>query len=130
MATFRKRNDKWQAQIPRTGCATITKTFTFKSDADAWVRQINADLDRQSIPADKQQLAKVTLTELLKRYMAEITPRKREAVNECCKLKKLIRSEISNLKLIQNNSTNYWKLQEDQKTYRNKIAYCNTTSCP
>jgi len=39
MATLRKRGDKWQAQIRREGCLSLSKTFAFREDAQRWARQ-------------------------------------------------------------------------------------------
>lgn len=101
MATFRKRNGIWQVQIRRSGLSAISKSFILKSDAEAWARSMEIDLDRQSIPADKQLLTRFSLIDLLNRYLTEITPHKREPVKERYIVEAFKRSEIGSLKLIQ-----------------------------
>jgi hypothetical protein len=38
MATFRKRNSLWQAQVRSRKYGSISKSFHLKSDAQAWAR--------------------------------------------------------------------------------------------
>lgn len=80
MATIRKRNGKWQAQVRRKGFAATSKTFHLKSDALEWVRYIEQKADRRSLPYDPKRLDAITLKALLERYMAEVIPRKRGEV--------------------------------------------------
>lgn len=98
MATFRKRNGKWQVQIRRTGYAPISKSFLVKSDADIWARHMEADLDRQVIPLDKRPLVQVTLADLLKKYRSEITPNKRGAYTESYRIEKFLQADMVKLK--------------------------------
>ena len=39
MATYRKRNNKWQVRIQRRNNPPISKTFVYKEDAKVWARQ-------------------------------------------------------------------------------------------
>ena len=48
MATFRKRQDKWQVQVRRSGFPNLSKTFFKKSDAHSWARQKEASADIQN----------------------------------------------------------------------------------
>ena len=75
MATIRKRvgrdgTVRWQAQVRRTGCRPLVKTFGRKTDADVWVRETERALDMgdlsEAIPAN--QLA---LSQLLDQYLEE-----------------------------------------------------------
>ncbi len=45
MATFRKRNDKWQARVQRSGQSSIAKSFNTKADAIKWARNVESQLD-------------------------------------------------------------------------------------
>lgn len=45
MANIRKRGDKWQVKIQRTGLPGLYQTFAKKSDAAVWARQIEASID-------------------------------------------------------------------------------------
>ncbi|WP_256676830.1 DNA recombinase [Pseudomonas sp. H3(2019)] len=47
MATIRNRGEyQWEAQIRRKGYPAQRKTFETKSDAQAWVRMIESEIDR------------------------------------------------------------------------------------
>ncbi len=49
MATIRKRNGKWQAQVRIKGHAARTKSFTAKRDAERWARQTEAELEAPAL---------------------------------------------------------------------------------
>ena len=38
MASFRQRNNKWQARINRDGYPDQVKTFDLRADAERWAR--------------------------------------------------------------------------------------------
>ena len=46
MASFRQRNNKWQARISRDGHPDQVKTFEAKADADRWARSVESDMDK------------------------------------------------------------------------------------
>ena len=46
MATFRKRSGAWQVRLQRKGFPEVTKTFTTRSEATAWARVIESEMDR------------------------------------------------------------------------------------
>jgi hypothetical protein len=50
MATFSKRNGKYQVQIRRKGFPAACRTFHLKSDAEEWARymETKADIDFES----------------------------------------------------------------------------------
>jgi hypothetical protein len=45
MATVRKRNGKWQAQVRRIGHPSRARSFTTKPEARRWIRDVEAELD-------------------------------------------------------------------------------------
>jgi integrase len=77
MPNIRKRGDKWQVQFRRRGVSPITRSFIHKKDAETWARQIGVQADRQDLPADPKQLIRLTLGDLVKRYLKSESPRKR-----------------------------------------------------
>lgn len=99
MATFRKRNDKWQVQIRRLGHPPISRSFLKKADADTWARHIEGQLDRSDLPIDPKQLRTTTLGDLLKRYRDSVTTRKRGADVERIRIEKILRHEIAQYSL-------------------------------
>jgi len=97
MASIHKRNGKFQAQVRRSGIQSITKTFQTKSDAQAWARQIEASLDRGDL--DQVKIRQYTLGDLIQRYAAEITPRKKQAPQEKYRLRWLLDHSIAKVRL-------------------------------
>jgi hypothetical protein len=94
MATLRKRNDQYQVQVRRKGYPPITRTFLQKSDALAWARQTEAQLDKTGLPVDTNEIRKLTLGNLVERYLAEVTPGKRCAANEAPVLRAFLRQSL------------------------------------
>lgn len=81
MATFEQRNSGyWQAKIRRRG-HIASKTFRTKTEADAWARQVEAEIDR-GIWHNNREAEATSLKEALKRYKREVTPTKRGAATE------------------------------------------------
>lgn len=79
MATFRKRNGKWQVQVRRAGQPPISKTFLTKADGNQWAREKETEADRLELSINSEALRNTTLKELVERYVKEITPQKRSA---------------------------------------------------
>lgn len=50
-----------------------------------WARQVEVKFDRGGLPVDNRAPQTHTLADLLKRYAAEVVPRKRIADREACK---------------------------------------------
>jgi integrase len=94
MANIRKRNGKWQAQVRRLGHQMVAKTFMHRRDAETWARQTEADFDRESLPIDPRKLRSLTFGELLERYAAEVTPRKRGAYAEMSRIRLLRKAPL------------------------------------
>jgi integrase len=74
MATYRKRNDKWQARVQRSGQSPIAKSFNTKVDAIKWARNVESQLDLGTF-APKQTMPR--LMPMVERYIEEVTPTKK-----------------------------------------------------
>ena len=82
MASIRKRGSKWQAQIRRLGLAPINRTFTAKDDAVRWAREQDRAIDRgESLPSAPRDLRQTSLSEIIDRYVQEVSTRKRGSVD-------------------------------------------------
>ncbi|MCJ2054469.1 integrase [Methylobacterium sp. J-070] len=99
MATLRKRNDKWQAQVRRVGTPPISRTFTLKADAQAWARQMELQAERGDLPAKVTSIPPVTLGAIVARYRDEVTPRKRSGKNEAIVLTAFLRHQLATVQL-------------------------------
>ena len=102
MATFRKRNKKWQAIVRHKDIGTTTRSFISKTNALRWVREQEERLETGVY--GRLEPSRVTLGDLLKRYSQEITPAKRGVETEQRRLQRLIRDSLSLLTVDQLNS--------------------------
>ena len=75
MATIRKRNGRWQAQIRKSGTRAISRTFTLRQDALFWAREQERVLELQTDVFQKKTLLKKTLADLLHDYEVEVGQR-------------------------------------------------------
>lgn len=101
MASLRKRNDKWQAQLRRVGHQPRSKSFLNRADAQRWIRQTELELDRLALAYDPKALERLTVSDLLTRYLAEVTPRKRGAASEAKRIDVFLREKWTGLSLAQ-----------------------------
>ena len=98
MATIRRRKSRWQVQIRRQG-HQLSRTFRLRADAEMWARQLEAELDRSGLPSNSRSLRAHTLADLLRRYEAEVVPRKRSADCEVYMLRIILRHPIAQVSL-------------------------------
>ncbi|WP_205204143.1 integrase [Azonexus hydrophilus] len=74
MATITKRGEySWRVQVRRKGQPPMFKTFNYKSDAEKWARQMEAELDR-GLYLPRREAEKTTFEELAERFKAEFAP--------------------------------------------------------
>jgi len=99
VATLRKRNDKWQAIVRRTGHRARAKSFQKRADAQRWIRQTEQELDRAGLAYDPHILERLTVADLLRRYLAEITPNKRGKASEAKRIEVFMREKWAALSL-------------------------------
>ena len=71
MASLRKRNNRWEVRVRRTGQPTQTKTFTLKSDAQQWAREAEIALEKGEL-LQKPKACPITLEGAAKRYLEEV----------------------------------------------------------
>lgn len=99
MASIRRRNDKWQAQVRRNGHPPRTKSFLSRVDALRWVRQTEQDLDRSALAGDLSSLERTTVADLLRRYVRDVTPGKRGHASEAKRIEVFLRCSWADLTL-------------------------------
>ena len=99
MATYRRRNGKWQAIVRHKDIGTRAKSFHTKQAAIKWAVGEEQKLTKGVIGVLKP--SDVTLGQLLQRYVAEVLPAKRGALTEGQRLQRLIRDPVSSLKASQ-----------------------------
>ena len=81
MASIRRRNNRWEVRIRRSGQPTQTKTFTLKLDAQKWARETEIALEKGEF-LQKPKLMSMTLEEAVKRYLEEVAIHHKGAVSE------------------------------------------------
>jgi integrase len=91
MATYRKRNGKWQVQVRRTGQSPISRTFTHKADAERWSREMERAADRGELDSELCSSTARTVGDLLRRYRDEVTVHKRGCEAETYVINALLR---------------------------------------
>lgn len=95
MATIRKLRGRWQAQVRRKGLQPRAKSFDVKTDAERWARSLEAELDRVGVLADTRLAERMTVRELLERYLKEVTPLKRSAAVETYRVRAMMERPIA-----------------------------------
>jgi integrase len=95
MATYRKRNNKWQVRIQRRNNPPIAKTFVYKEDAKVWARQQEREIDLGIEVANQD----ITLKTLLLRYQQDILPTKKHPQPDYYRINKILLDPIVSLKM-------------------------------
>jgi integrase len=88
VATIRKRYGRWRVQIRKRGHKAQFKSFAQKSEAFAWARQVESEMDRGMF-VSRAEAERTTLGELFDRYERDITPCKASARREAQRLRQL-----------------------------------------
>ncbi len=96
MATYRKRNNKWQARVQRTGQNSIAKSFISKADAIKWARHIESQLDL-GVLAPKQVMPR--LSSVVMRYVEEVTPAKKGESQESYRANQFKKTKLADMQL-------------------------------
>lgn len=90
MATVRKRGHSWQAQVRREGYPPLSRSFPTKAEAVSWGREQEHNIDRGHLPVGNRAAKGLTLGDLLRRYEAQVTPKKRSSRSEQSRIKTLL----------------------------------------
>ncbi len=122
MASFRKRQNKWQARIQRKGQPTITKSFNQFSVASQWARKIERKLD---LGICDIKVSKTRLCELLKKYQTTILPQKKNPAADHYRINRMLCYAISDFN-IEDIRSSHVVVFRDQLVNENKSG--NTVS--
>jgi integrase len=95
-------NVSYQAKIRKTGHAPMSATFPTRELADAWMMEKELDIYRGKTVVSERG-SKVTLGEIVQRYLAEVTPTHKGAIGERMHMRaiensSLVRYALVNLK--------------------------------
>lgn len=99
MASIHKHRDKYQVRIRRKGLPTITKTFHRLSDAKEWANLQERQADRGELGPDRKELERITLADLIERYLKEVIPTKRHGETDTFALNMILRHKVAKKRL-------------------------------
>lgn len=94
MPTFRKRGNKWRAEVARQGVRR-SETFESKQAAVAWAARQEAEI----MAGVRGEVPNLTVAALLKRYREEVSPGKKGARWEIIRLVALERDTLAKVSL-------------------------------
>ena len=111
MAQIVKHGNKWQVRIRKKNHPPIYKTFVSKANASKWAqeseRKIEAGLFESFDEANRTKLS-----ELLQRYLDNVSPKKKGYLQESFKIKKLMRDPIAKYALAKLTPTKIAKFRD------------------
>lgn len=84
----------WQAKVRKRGFPSQSKVFRTKADAQAWAASIEGEMVR-GLWRDRSASESTTLKECIERYLAEVTPHKKNGHPEELKLQQWLRRPIA-----------------------------------
>jgi integrase len=93
MASFRKHNKGWRAEVFRQGIRK-SKTFPTKREAQDWAARTEFEIQHADKVADKTKLGDV-----FDRYAREVSPKKKGGRWEVIRLEKLQKGKIAKIQL-------------------------------
>jgi len=79
MATIRKLRSKWQAQVRIKGQKSQAKSFTLKSDAAAWARMLEAEIQK-GVFVDTSEAERMTVSAAIERYLLSISDERKQLI--------------------------------------------------
>lgn len=92
MASFRKRNNKWQVRIQRHDYPPIAKSFIELKTAKQWASKVEREMDKGIfVPNRSEQLGKCLI-----RYQQEILPTKKNFQPDWYRINRLCQHTIAN----------------------------------
>ena len=94
MASIRKRNNRWQVQVRSRIYGSISKSFHRKSDAQKWA--IEQEALMQSGQWSRTMDRGSRISDLLSKYLSDVTPKKRHPDPERRRLNRLLKDPVSN----------------------------------
>lgn len=119
MATIRNRNGKWHVQIRKTDSRALTKTFSLRSDAILWSREMERSIDLHGTVLVDRASLKITVGHLIDKYEEEVGQTKKSYSVEVYYLREFRRSELSKLLLSQITPQDIQKWVDDKsKTHK------------
>lgn len=113
MATIRQiPSGYWQGIIRKKGFPDKSKTFPTKRDCETWATDTEALINR-GVFNDLSEAESLTIADGLKRYLLEVTPRKKGAQTERYRIEAMMREPFSQKTLATFKSNDAAKIRDD-----------------
>lgn len=118
MATIEQRTEgTWQVRIRKKGYPATVKTFLNKRDAESWARMTESEMER-GLWRDTTKAESTTLADAIRRYMAEVTSKKRSIESESSTMRVWLATPLAKLSLARITSEDIAKLRDEwMKSY-------------
>jgi integrase len=120
MATFRKRNNRWQVQVRSRQHGSISKSFLKKADAQVWAAEQERLMQIGEWHKDHQPNA--TISDLLRKYQQEVTPTKRAYQREITRINRLLSDPVATIPLNQFSSTDAVRFRDRRSVDGSRAA--------
>lgn len=72
MATIRNRNGRWHVQIRKANARSLSRTFTYRKDAELWAKESEREIELGGCVRSRREMLNDTLEDLFIRYEREI----------------------------------------------------------
>jgi integrase len=115
MASFRQQGNSWQTRVRRKGYSDITKSFNTRQDAERWARSVEVSLDRGTY-VDPTEAERVTLDDLIGRYIKEVLPSMKGYVEDSYRLKAIQRRDIAKINMARLSSLQIASYRDERLT--------------
>ena len=115
MASIGQQGNSWQTRVRRKGYPDITKSFNTRKDAERWARSVETSLDRGTY-IDPTEAEKVTLGDLIGRYIKEVLPSMKGYVEDSYRLKAIQRRDIAKINMARLSSLQIASYRDERLT--------------
>lgn len=114
MASLTQRGKFWRAQIRRKGYPPQSRTFDTPKQAEAWIRQIESEMDR-GIFVSRNESERTTLAEALDRYWREVASQKRHPKQERRRINHWLRQTLASTFLAKLRGADFAKYRDERR---------------
>lgn len=104
----------YQARVRRKGFPALSKNFPTEAAAKRWVREREAELELGIKSAAPQDTRTYTLSDLIDRYIQEVTPHKKGRDVEETRLRALQRADLAKLNLSDLTAKHFKAYRDDR----------------
>ena len=98
MASIQKRKDVWQVRVRVTGLPTLVRSFNSRKSAQVWANEKDNEQLR-GVYRDESDVQKTTLSQLIDRYLVDVTPLMKSAAVDAYKLRAFQQRTLNHLPL-------------------------------